>query len=140
MVSETASWPFSQVRLVGFLKVSTTCATSPRRMFGAGRSGDLDLAKLLDGLEQAVDAQVDPLAAPVDAAARLALVLAGQRLRHLIDGQAVGAQPVRIDLDLDLALEAAADRDRGDAVLRLQARLDLVVGKLEQLVERHGCR
>ena len=49
---------------------------------------------------------------------------------HLVDGQAVGVEPVRIEQDPDLAPAIAHQLHFADVLHRLEHLLDLLVGDL----------
>ena len=74
---------------------------------------------------------------PVDEVAAGDLdVLARDGGPHLIDGQAVGVQPVGVQQQLDLAPAIALQADRADVLQRLEHLLDLLVGDLRELLLR----
>ena len=104
--------------------------------------GNHDLAHLVTQLEFAVGLDVERVVADVDRTARDVDVLGGDDLPQLLDGQIVGFELGRVDIDLHLALGGAHDRHGTHAVDTVQDVDEFIVEDLLQgrvaLVGRHG--
>ena len=69
----------------------------------------------------------------LDAAAGHLDVLAEQGGAHVLHGQVVLLEPLRVEPEPELAVAAADDLDRADIADALEALLDLLVGQVVEL-------
>src|SRR5690606_2994109 len=100
--------------------------------------GDRDVPEVRRVADAALDAKLERLRAALDVAAGKLDVLGGERPLDVHRGQPEALEPDGIDRDVDLALSAAEDAHPADAVERLDAREDPLIGVLGHLPRGAG--
>jgi hypothetical protein len=96
-----------------------------------------DLLELALGVQVGARGDVELALAALDAAGGHFQVLAAQRIFHVLGGEAVGGELVRIEPDAHGELAVAVDLHVGHAGDGLQARLDDAVDEVGDLRRRH---